>query len=110
MTPAAATIVVTVAWVSPAAQELVTVEMPSSATAADAIARSGLVDAYRLDCAKLGIAIFGRRAAPDTALRDGDRVEITRPLVVDAKSMRRARARTPRGAPSARASTSRRTG
>ena len=36
--------------------------------------------------------VFGRERAPDTLLRDGDRVEIYRPLVEDPKSIRRRRA------------------
>ena len=46
-----------------------------------------------LDRAKLGYAIFGQRARADTPLRDGDRVELTRPLVADPKDARRRRAR-----------------
>ena len=39
-----------------------------------------------------GLAIFGQRVDGSTPLRDGDRVEITRPLVCDPKVARRARA------------------
>ena len=38
------------------------------------------------------IGIFSRKAALDTALRDGDRVEIYRPLKIDPKEARRRRA------------------
>lgn len=40
-----------------------------------------------------GVGIFGRRCAPSTPLRDGDRVELYRPLIADAKQVRRERAR-----------------
>jgi putative ubiquitin-RnfH superfamily antitoxin RatB of RatAB toxin-antitoxin module len=46
-----------------------------------------------LDRAAIGYAIFGQRARADTPLRDGDRVELTRPLVADPKDARRRRAR-----------------
>ena len=42
-------------------------------------------------------AIFGKRATLDTALRENDRVEITRPLICDPKAARRARANSVRG-------------
>ena len=46
-----------------------------------------------LDRAAIGYAIFGQRARADTPLKDGDRVELTRPLVADPKDARRRRAR-----------------
>ncbi|MEO8249995.1 MAG: RnfH family protein [Burkholderiales bacterium] len=44
-----------------------------------------------LDTATAGIAIWGRRAAMSRPLRDGDRIEVCRPLVVDPKIARRER-------------------
>jgi putative ubiquitin-RnfH superfamily antitoxin RatB of RatAB toxin-antitoxin module len=38
------------------------------------------------------LAIFGRPATPATRLRDGDRIEILRPLLADPKQRRRERA------------------
>jgi putative ubiquitin-RnfH superfamily antitoxin RatB of RatAB toxin-antitoxin module len=43
-----------------------------------------------LDNAKFGI--FGQVVAPSQALRDGERVEIYRPLIADPKEVRKARA------------------
>jgi len=40
------------------------------------------------------VGIFGQRCALHRVLRDGDRVEIYRPLAMDAKSARRVRAST----------------
>lgn len=37
--------------------------------------------------------LYGRRVPPDTRLADGDRVELYRPLRVDPREARRARAR-----------------
>jgi putative ubiquitin-RnfH superfamily antitoxin RatB of RatAB toxin-antitoxin module len=39
----------------------------------------------------LTVAVWGRAAAPDRVLDDGDRVEIVRPLKVDPKEARRLR-------------------
>jgi len=88
-----ATIAVSVAWATPTTQDIVTVDVPSGAHARVAIERSGLVTAYGLDLAQLGVAIHGQRATLETALADGDRVELTRPLIADPKEARRKRAR-----------------
>jgi putative ubiquitin-RnfH superfamily antitoxin RatB of RatAB toxin-antitoxin module len=86
------TIAVSVAYATPEVQELVEVEVPAGASARIAVERSGLVAAYALDLATLGVAIHGRRRSLDTTLDDGDRVELTRPLVADPKDVRRKRA------------------
>ena len=39
-----------------------------------------------------GYAVFGERVAMDTALRDGDRLELLAPLRIDPKEARRRRA------------------
>ncbi len=75
------------------------VDLPAGATVADAVARSGLVARYGIDRAALGFAIFGRRVRADAPLADGDRVELTRPLVVDPKAARGERARGPSRSP-----------
>jgi putative ubiquitin-RnfH superfamily antitoxin RatB of RatAB toxin-antitoxin module len=57
------------------------------ATVADAVAAAGL-DAPEV----VGFAIHGVRAEGATLLRDGDRVELLRPLQADPKEARRRRA------------------
>ena len=64
----------------------------ADATVADAIAATGLgQDGALVDMQRLGI--FGRRVPPEHPLRDGDRVELYRMLVLDPKEARRRRAR-----------------
>jgi putative ubiquitin-RnfH superfamily antitoxin RatB of RatAB toxin-antitoxin module len=84
---------VTVVWATAALQDLVEVELPAGATVGEAVDRSGLVAQYRLDPARLGLAVFGRRARREALLADGDRIELTRLLEVDPKAARIARAR-----------------
>jgi uncharacterized protein len=82
---------VTVAYAAPGVEAIVDVTLRDGATIADAIAESGLVARLQLP-ATIAFAIYGQRAAPDTPVVDGDRVEITRLLVADPKAVRRARA------------------
>jgi putative ubiquitin-RnfH superfamily antitoxin RatB of RatAB toxin-antitoxin module len=77
----------------PEHQVLVSVELDQGATIADAIEQSAILEAFvgfELDPAKVGI--FGRKAAMSDVLRNGDRVEIYRPLIADPKESRRQRA------------------
>jgi uncharacterized protein len=73
------------AW--PRRHEAVAVEIPPGATVVEAVAASGLETPE-----VSGYAIFGERAEAATPLRDGDRVELLRPLEVDPKQARRLRA------------------
>ena len=87
------TIQVEVVLAMPERQELIALEVSSGSTLADAIAQSGVTEMFEdfeLDAAKVGI--FGLKASPDQVLREGDRVEIYRPLIADPKESRRQRA------------------
>ncbi len=62
-------------------------------TAGDAVQASGILDACpEIDPGRNRIGVFGRLARADTPLRDGDRVEIYRPLSAEPKEARRRRA------------------
>lgn len=77
------------AW--PRRHQSVEVELAEGATVADAL------QVAAFDLAEVsGYAIFGVRADLDTRLRDGDRVELLRPLLMDPKEARRLRARKPK--------------
>lgn len=68
--------------------------LPDGATVADAIAQSGIREAWPdLEIRADRIGIFARKASLDMMLRDGDRVEIYRPLKIDPKEARRLRAK-----------------
>jgi putative ubiquitin-RnfH superfamily antitoxin RatB of RatAB toxin-antitoxin module len=74
-------------------QVLLTLEVEEATTARQAVERSGLLQRFpEIDLARAGLGIFGRVVSPDTPLRDGDRVEIYRPLIADPKDMRRKKA------------------
>lgn len=90
--PPAGRVRVTVAWASPQAQGLVPVDLPPGATVADAVAAARAIERSGVDPARAGYAIFGQTARPGTPVADGDRVEVTRPLVADPRAARRNRA------------------
>ena len=83
---------VTVAWASPRAQGLAEVDLPPGATVGDAVAAARAVECSGVEPGLVGFAIFGQTARPGTPVADGDRVEITRPLVADPRAARRDRA------------------
>ena len=69
------------------------VELDEGMTIADAIERAWRTAEFAgLNVAGMRVGIFGKPARPDTGLRDGDRVEIYRPLEVDPQQARRRRA------------------
>lgn len=72
----------------------VALRLPAGSTALQALRASGLgdrLDAPALDALALGL--WGRAIEPGTVLRDRDRLELLRPLVVDPKEARRQRYR-----------------
>ena len=73
--------------------------LPDGARAGDALvaARDWLAQ-IGADAGLGGLAVYGRAASADTVLRDGDRLEVLRPLSSDPKQSRRARAVLPPGA------------
>lgn len=84
---------VQVCYALPEHQWLCDVLLPEGATLLQAVQASGLlqeVPGLVLDPARVGI--HGKLKAPDTVLRDRDRVEIYRPLIADPKESRRRRA------------------
>jgi len=83
---------VDVVYAKPDTQVVVELQVPPGVTVTEAIRRSGLLDRFpEIDLEKHGVGIFGELAGLDDPLRDGDRVEIYRPLLADPKVARRAR-------------------
>jgi hypothetical protein len=92
---------VAVVWATPRTQDVVDLRLPAGSTVGDALARSGLAGSWGFDPERVTFAVHGRRARRDAVLRDGDRVDVLRPLAVDPMDARRRRAETkplPRGA------------
>ena len=67
----------------------VLLSLAEGATVADALRESGMVTRHNIS--ELGVGVWGVLAAPGDRLRDRDRVELYRPLLVDPKEARRLR-------------------
>ena len=88
------TIRVEVVYALPDRAWSVVLELPDGAIACEAIARSDVATLIPdFDVTKLGYAIFGKTINAATVLRDGDRLELLRPLIADPKQARRLRAK-----------------
>lgn len=75
-------------------QELIETHVEEGATVADVIAASELPRAFpEVDFAALQAGIWGKPVPRDKPVRDGDRVEMYRPLQVDPKEARRLKVR-----------------
>ena len=82
-----------VVYALPGGEDAVTLEMESGATAVDAVLASGLAERHpEIDLGRQKLGIYGRAVPRHTPLHDGDRVELYRPLLMDAKEARRRRA------------------
>ena len=74
-------------------EDAVRVEVSPGATLRDAIVISGICARHpEIDLARAKVGVFGRARPLDAAASHGDRIEIYRPLAVDPKAARRARA------------------
>lgn len=87
---------VEVAYATPERQEIVPVEVEEGGCMLDAVRRSGIETLFPgLDPENVDMGIFGKvvKAPAEHRLREGDRVELYRPLKIDPKQARANRAR-----------------
>ena len=70
-----------------------TLQLPADATVADALEQVRIMPGFdHLDLAESSVGVFGERCTRERVLKDGDRLEIYRPLITDPKTARRQRA------------------
>jgi putative ubiquitin-RnfH superfamily antitoxin RatB of RatAB toxin-antitoxin module len=87
---------VEVVYALPERQVLIELEVEKGTTVGEALDRSGVVErvpGLRIVPGRVGV--FGKVVDPGALVRDGDRVEIYRPLVVSPGDARRERAKKP---------------
>jgi putative ubiquitin-RnfH superfamily antitoxin RatB of RatAB toxin-antitoxin module len=79
-----------VAYAEPDQQVWLKLEIPEGSMLLDAVNRSGILARFpQVDLKKQKVGIFGKLAKLDTPLREGDRVEIYRPITVDPTKVKR---------------------
>lgn len=84
---------VEVIYATEASQDIVELELSESATVQDAVMASGLIGQYpEIELGETPVGIYAERVSYDALLREGDRVEIYRPLLLDPMQARRLRA------------------
>ena len=84
-----------VAYATPARQLILPLQVDESCTMLEAVKQSGISKAFpEIDMENLSLGIFGKaeKAPENKVLKEGDRIEIYRPLVADPKEARKRRA------------------
>ncbi len=81
---------------SPGVNDLTQLRLLQGATVADAVHASGVLQRHALAVEGMRLGVWGKGRDPGSLLRDRDRVEIYRPLLVDPKEARRLRYRSHR--------------
>jgi len=85
-----ALISVEVCYAKPEVQAMVALSLPAGTTAAESVARSGLLSRFpEIDLQKNALGIAGKKVDGDRVLKEGERLEILRPLTADPKETRR---------------------
>lgn len=83
---------VEVAYALPDQQVILDLDVPAGTTVEQAVKESGIVDSFpEIDIEKNKMGVFGKLTRKDSELKQGDRVEIYRPLIADPKEVRRQR-------------------
>jgi putative ubiquitin-RnfH superfamily antitoxin RatB of RatAB toxin-antitoxin module len=89
---------VEIVYATTAMQRCYAVDLASGGTVRAAIEQCGVLGDYpQIDLTRDRVGVHGRLVSLTDVLREGDRVEILRPLVADPKMARRRRARFARG-------------
>ena len=85
------TLLVEVVYALPERQKLLSVTVPTGTNAREALRLSGLAaDFPELNVEACPLGVFGQEVPADYLLREGDRVEVYRPLLNDPRESRRA--------------------
>lgn len=91
MGPAETVSVVVVYCAGPGQVDETALRLRAGSTLAQAVDACGVLNRHALQLRQLQLGIWGRRHTADAVLRERDRVELYRPLLVDPKEARRLR-------------------
>ena len=82
-----------IAYALPHSHYLKTLTVDTGSTVQTAILQSGILQQYaEIDLRENKVGVYGRPVKLTDALKNGDRIEIYRPLLADPKEIRRKRA------------------
>ena len=81
---------ISVAYTNPMRKCWLKIDVPDECTALDAIRASGILDQFpEIDIENQKIGVYGKVIKPDALIKEGDRVEIYRPITADPKTVKR---------------------
>lgn len=79
-----------VVYASPKRQAWVHIDVPEGSTIQQAIERSGILRQFpEIDLTKQKIGVFGKVVTLESAVEDGARIEIYRPITADPKALQK---------------------
>jgi putative ubiquitin-RnfH superfamily antitoxin RatB of RatAB toxin-antitoxin module len=86
-------IFIEIAYAMPEKQRIIELQVAPDCTIESAIQQSGLLALFpEIDLTKQQVGVFSQQRNLSDKVKEGDRIEIYRPLAVDPKQARRARA------------------
>lgn len=86
-------ITIEVTYALPQKQSLLQLQVNADSTVQQAIEKSGILVSHpEIDLSENKVGIWSKTCKLDASLRDGDRIEIYRPLIADPKEVRKRRA------------------
>jgi putative ubiquitin-RnfH superfamily antitoxin RatB of RatAB toxin-antitoxin module len=82
-----------VSYALPDKQVILTLDVDKQLSIEDIIKKSGILEQFpEIDLSQNKVGVFGKLKKLTNALREGDRIEIYRPLIADPKKIRKERA------------------
>lgn len=83
-----------VAYAKPSLQKIISLKVPRGISILEGIKLSGILQFFpEIDLKRASIGIFSKQKVLTDLLNQGDRIEIYRPLKIDPKDARRAKAK-----------------
>jgi hypothetical protein len=87
-------ITIEVAYATPEKQRIIELQVKTDCTIEAAIRQSGMLELFpEIDLSKQQVGVFSQPRKLSDNIKEGDRIEIYRPLAIDPKEARRARAK-----------------
>ena len=85
---------VVVSYATPESQVELPIEVDNNCSVVMAIKRSGILEQFsEIPFPNIDVGIYSKKVALDSALKEGDRIEIYRPLTITPMEARRLRAK-----------------